>query len=56
MITYDPGSRGAVSYLEAARELAERGAAKPPPERAVPEASAAAINESVQGEQGRETR
>ena len=27
VITYDPGSRGAVSYLEAARELAERGAA-----------------------------
>jgi chromosome partitioning protein len=29
VITYDPGSRGAVSYLEAARELAERGAAQP---------------------------
>jgi chromosome partitioning protein len=29
VITYDPGSRGAVSYLEAAREIAERGAAKP---------------------------
>ena len=27
VITYDAGSRGAVSYLEAARELAERGAA-----------------------------
>jgi chromosome partitioning protein len=27
VISYDPGSRGAVSYLEAARELAERGAA-----------------------------
>src|SRR4051794_15342397 len=26
VITYDAGSRGAVSYLEAARELAERGA------------------------------
>jgi chromosome partitioning protein len=26
VITYDPGSRGAVSYLDAARELAERGA------------------------------
>jgi chromosome partitioning protein len=25
VITYDPGSRGAVSYLDAARELAERG-------------------------------
>ena len=29
VITYDPGSRGAVSYLEAARELAERGSALP---------------------------
>jgi chromosome partitioning protein len=27
VITYDPGSRGAVSYLDAARELAERGRA-----------------------------
>ncbi|MBV9595001.1 MAG: ParA family protein [Actinobacteria bacterium] len=27
VITYDPGSRGAVSYVNAARELAERGAA-----------------------------
>jgi chromosome partitioning protein len=27
VMTYDPGSRGAVSYLEAAREIAERGAA-----------------------------
>jgi chromosome partitioning protein len=26
VITYDPGSRGAVSYLDAARELAARGA------------------------------
>jgi chromosome partitioning protein len=26
VITYDPGSRGAVSYVDAARELAERGA------------------------------
>ena len=30
VITYDAGSRGAVSYLEAARELAERGAVRPP--------------------------
>jgi chromosome partitioning protein len=29
VITYDAGSRGAVSYLEAAREVAERGAAIP---------------------------
>jgi chromosome partitioning protein len=27
VMTYDPGSRGAMTYLEAARELAERGAA-----------------------------
>jgi chromosome partitioning protein len=26
VMTYDPGSRGAVTYLEAAREIAERGA------------------------------
>jgi chromosome partitioning protein len=26
VITYDPGSRGSTSYLQAAREIAERGA------------------------------
>ena len=26
VVTYDPGSSGALSYLEAAREMAERGA------------------------------
>jgi chromosome partitioning protein len=26
VLTYDPGSRGAITYLEAAREMAERGA------------------------------
>ncbi|MDQ3477177.1 MAG: ParA family protein [Actinomycetota bacterium] len=32
VLTYDPGSRGAVSYVEAAREMAERGhTAVPPP-------------------------
>jgi chromosome partitioning protein len=30
VMTYDPGSRGAISYLDAARELAERGAAPSP--------------------------
>jgi hypothetical protein len=25
-MTYDPGSRGAVSYFEAAKEIAQRGA------------------------------
>ena len=28
VITYDPGSRGALSYLDAAEEIAERGAAE----------------------------
>ncbi|MCW2631958.1 MAG: chromosome segregation ATPase, partial [Pseudonocardia sp.] len=27
VLTYDPGSRGAVCYVEAAREIAVRGAA-----------------------------
>jgi chromosome partitioning protein len=31
VITYDPGSRGAMGYLQAAQELAERGAAGPRP-------------------------
>jgi chromosome partitioning protein len=30
VLTYDPGSRGAVTYLDAAREIAERGAAGRP--------------------------
>jgi cellulose biosynthesis protein BcsQ len=30
VMTYDPGSSGALSYLEAAREIARRGAAKRP--------------------------
>jgi chromosome partitioning protein len=30
VLTYDPGSRGSTSYVEAARELAERGASLPP--------------------------
>jgi chromosome partitioning protein len=29
VLTYDPGSRGAIGYLQAARELADRGAARP---------------------------
>jgi chromosome partitioning protein len=40
VITYDAGSRGAVSYLEAARELAERGAAIATEEPAAPEIAA----------------
>src|SRR5690606_3410369 len=31
VMTYDPGSTGALSYLAAAREIAERGAANPAP-------------------------
>jgi hypothetical protein len=31
VITYDPGSRGAVGYLQAAHEVAERGAAPTTP-------------------------
>jgi chromosome partitioning protein len=31
VITYDPGSRGAIGYLEAAREIAQRGANAPQP-------------------------
>jgi chromosome partitioning protein len=33
VLTYDPGSRGSTSYVEAARELAQRGAELPPVER-----------------------
>ncbi|MFP5370246.1 MAG: ParA family protein, partial [Actinomycetes bacterium] len=33
VLTYDPGSRGSTSYVEAARELARRGAVLPPAER-----------------------
>jgi chromosome partitioning protein len=29
IIDYDPGSRGAMSYLDASRELAERGRPAP---------------------------
>ena len=34
VLTYDPGSRGSTSYVEAARELAERGVHLPPLEPA----------------------
>ena len=33
VLTYDPGSRGSTSYVEAARELAERGVDLPPTRR-----------------------
>jgi chromosome partitioning protein len=31
VLGYDPGSRGSMSYVDAAREIAERGAAHEPP-------------------------
>jgi chromosome partitioning protein len=31
VVTYDPGSRGSLAYLDAAREIAERGAARSTP-------------------------
>src|SRR4051812_32445036 len=34
VLTYDPGSRGSTSYVEAARQLAERGVDLPPIDRA----------------------
>jgi chromosome partitioning protein len=34
VMTYDPGSRGAIGYLQAAREIAQRGAAVPAEESA----------------------
>ena len=52
VITYDAGSRGAVSYLEAARELAERGAAVAAPnaaDRGSAEARPAAEDETEPG-------
>jgi chromosome partitioning protein len=39
VLTYDPGSRGSTSYVEAAREFAQRGVALPPapaPPKAAP--------------------
>ncbi|MGZ4638340.1 MAG: ParA family protein [Actinomycetes bacterium] len=42
VMTYDPGSTGALSYLEAAREMALRGAV-PPPGRGTAETSERAV-------------
>src|SRR5215217_6021568 len=41
VLTYDPGSRGSTSYVEAARELAQRGASMRPLDRSVTPGSAA---------------
>jgi chromosome partitioning protein len=55
VLTYDPGSRGSTSYVEAARELAERGAlltprtppTAPPPPTAAPPVAALVLGEPV---------
>ena len=58
VITYDAGSRGAVSYLEAARELADRGAVvanEPPatgPVTATAEAHGAVATDEADGPAG----
>jgi chromosome partitioning protein len=39
VLTYDPGSRGSTSYVEAARQLAERGVDLPPVDRSAGSAS-----------------
>ena len=51
VLTYDPGSRGSISYVEAAREIAERGVdlpAGPTAGRQRPGA-AVAVSEPVAG-------
>jgi chromosome partitioning protein len=53
VLTYDPGSRGSTSYVEAARELAERGArlaARTPPPPPPPPPAAPPIAAMVLGE------
>ena len=60
VLTYDPGSRGSTSYVEAARELAQRGAsmsaggrpAEPAPSSAPPVAALAVSGEGVVPIQG----
>src|SRR5687767_4841496 len=42
VLTYDPGSRGSTSYVEAARQLAERGVNLPPVDRSGMAGAAAA--------------
>jgi chromosome partitioning protein len=43
VLTYDPGSRGSTSYVEAARELAHRGVDLPPIDRSSTPAAATAF-------------
>jgi chromosome partitioning protein len=52
VLTYDPGSRGSTSYVEAARELAERGSrleprTPPPPPPPAPSVAALVLGEPV---------
>jgi chromosome partitioning protein len=54
VLTYDPGSRGSTSYVEAARELAQRGVGMVPHERsltpgatAAPSVTALAVGDAV---------
>jgi len=55
VLTYDPGSRGSTSYVEAARELAERGALLPPLENGRPAAATFAPPAYVSGDAGTTT-
>ena len=48
VMTYDPGSRGAIGYLEAAHEIAERGAASS--ERRQPRSSPSETGRGVDGD------
>jgi chromosome partitioning protein len=52
VMTYDPGSRGALTYLDAAREIAERGAATGPAPRSGTEESAVSGRERSRRERG----
>jgi chromosome partitioning protein len=51
-MTYDPGSRGALTYLDAAREIAERGAAGEPVAEAGAEESGVSEREGSRVDQG----
>ena len=59
VLTYDPGSRGSTSYVEAARQLAERGVNLPPVDRAgsgaaapAPPVAAMSVSDTVVSDPG----